>query len=807
MSCRWISRLLLFCFFFTSLTYAASSQKEDPIKIKYEQNTIVVQNTSNKIVNLRDAKIQFNYYGRILKITNAQENIQGIHFQSQDLRQSGGNKVYTVTISTDKKNLLNPNTSLKLKLVSDKKDVPHDFKFFTAPQPINVTVSVQNKDWVETISICNTSGASIPLKNIEFDFNYSKPMSNKIWGSPWAEWKLASQTGNQVVLIGGTPDTPALPSDPGCMNPLTIKFNASPSTPAPTGPFVFKAEMGNTSSVGNLRVSLASSPDGSLPNPSITVVGPNTNMQKAMTWGTNWDLTNLPVGSYTISGSTVSNGSQSYVAKPVNAQVNSQQTTNANITYQPAPTSAVTVTLNNPPTAQVPLTLTGKNGTINQTVSNGTVLQLANDTYQVASNIAGYNSVATPNPLIIPNATNLSISYTAINTGDAGSRKINFVNQCSFPVWFGFISGATPNKSGGETCATDADCYPNNTCVDRGAGGKHCFWTNPVPANNNFKLAPNGGVNSVVIPYTKLPNGAVWSGAAAGRTNCTSAGCETADCGNGEGGCPAGRGFKQPATQAEFTFQTSATDFYDVSAVNGLNIPVAMTPVNTPVNANDPYNCGAPGSTTPNTNIGACTWDLNPIFTEFNWVRAGGSACVSSSDCQSGSVCGLSVNPGKTPLLQKTCGKLIGYWNANEICGVQNNYGAPFNCQQQLPAPNNAYKMFQLLGCAPIPSCYQNGAQNNCCGCVNWDQEGVGVPPAPFTEQCVNSNNYWVSNVMPGLKWIKQACPSVYTYPYDDMSSTFVCRVMKDRNGTQVNSVDYTITFCPGGKTGGVSPS
>jgi hypothetical protein len=47
--------------------------------------------------------------------------------------------------------------------------------------------------------------------------------------------------------------------------------------------------------------------------------------------------------------------------------------------------------------------------------------------------------------------------------------------------------------------------------------------------------------------------------------------------------------------------------------------------------------------------------------------------------------------------------------------------------------------------------------------------------------------------VQPTLQWLKSGCPSAYTYPYDDMSSTFTCQEYS--NG--VNSVDYIIQFCP----------
>lgn len=40
---------------------------------------------------------------------------------------------------------------------------------------------------------------------------------------------------------------------------------------------------------------------------------------------------------------------------------------------------------------------------------------------------------------------------------------------------------------------------------------------------------------------------------------------------------------------------------------------------------------------------------------------------------------------------------------------------------------------------------------------------------------------------------MKKACPTAYTYPYDDMSSTFTCKNVIDG----VNSVNYEITFCP----------
>uniref|UniRef100_K3Y1N1 Thaumatin-like protein n=1 Tax=Setaria italica TaxID=4555 RepID=K3Y1N1_SETIT len=98
-------------------------------------------------------------------------------------------------------------------------------------------------------------------------------------------------------------------------------------------------------------------------------------------------------------------------------------------------------------------------------------------------------------------------------------------------------------------------------------------------ARGGMQLAP-GHATSIRLP-------AGWSGRVWGRQECKfdAAGrgrCATGDCGgtlycNGAGGAP-------PATLAEITLGSgsgapAAQDFYDVSLVDGYNIPIAMTPV------------------------------------------------------------------------------------------------------------------------------------------------------------------------------------------------------------------------------------
>lgn len=67
------------------------------------------------------------------------------------------------------------------------------------------------------------------------------------------------------------------------------------------------------------------------------------------------------------------------------------------------------------------------------------------------------------------------------------------------------------------------------------------------------------------------------------------------------------------------------------------------------------------------------------------------------------------------------------------------------------------------------------------------------MPPFPDTENCKNKNPTWADRAKSTLMWLKRACPTAYTYPYDDMTSTFTCKAMEDG----INNANYEITFCP----------
>lgn len=125
-----------------------------------------------------------------------------------------------------------------------------------------------------------------------------------------------------------------------------------------------------------------------------------------------------------------------------------------------------------------------------------------------------------------------------------GVESVTFTltNQCGYIVWPGILSGAGT----------------------------------PPLSTTGFALQP-GESNSIYVPIS-------WSGRLWGRTNCQydSTGkftCVTGDCGSGTPECSGG-GAAPPASLAEFTLNgANGLDFYDVSLVDGYNLPMLVAPV------------------------------------------------------------------------------------------------------------------------------------------------------------------------------------------------------------------------------------
>jgi len=348
-------------------------------------------------------------------------------------------------------------------------------------------------------------------------------------------------------------------------------------------------------------------------------------------------------------------------------------------------------------------------------------------------------------------------------------KVFNLENWCTNTVWFDATSGAAGSCSAG--CPTGSSCNSANGI---------CYWNIPTPTNGNFRLDPNGGTNALKFPI--YSNSVVWSGNLGGCLNGTCnnspSQCDSTGCGV-INGCP--------QTRAEFTLSLKGNDFYDVEVINGFNLPIAVYPEGS-YTSTGPYICGSPGAPVSLTGTGNCSWNFIPpsgYSQYYNWVSSGGNSCTSNNGCSVGTVCGLDQN------LQMNCGNLLGYWTADQICGNQGSFGNPFNCTAASTSnPGDTY--WNLYACnGGIGSCYQPGASSSCCGCQNWNKVGIYEPSG--TTQCVNINNEWVSVVLPTLQWLKAGVPNVYTYPFDDPTSTFQCGTFS----SGINIQNYKIVFCP----------
>ncbi|KAF8035435.1 hypothetical protein BT93_C1459 [Corymbia citriodora subsp. variegata] len=170
----------------------------------------------------------------------------------------------------------------------------------------------------------------------------------------------------------------------------------------------------------------------------------------------------------------------------------------------------------------------------------------------------------------------------------AYSATFTIVNKCSFKVWPGILSSAG---------------------------------TAPLPTTG-FALDP-GASSSVAIP-------ASWSGRLWGRTLCSEDpatgkfACLTGDCGSSGLEC-SGSGAAPPATLAEFTLDgAGGLDFYDVSLVDGYNLPMLVVPQ------------GGASSGAGNCTATGCAADLNAACPQELKVTSAGSeggvACKSACD-------------------------------------------------------------------------------------------------------------------------------------------------------------------------------
>ncbi len=464
-----------------------------------------------------------------------------------------------------------------------------------------------------------------------------------------------------------------------------------------------------------------------------------------------------------------------------------------------------------------------------------------------ASACGGGSSGSNPNPGPSPDPANPSCT--------TGQRTFTITNNTGQQIWIGVTGGSLPcntdadcptkatnscagadpstQKAGHCSCTSNSDCGSQAEC---NTNNNICFMYLPDLTTDQVNL-PVGAHSTICMPAPVDGAPFQWSGNIYARTGCNSTGqnCLTGECGaNSSGLCPTGTGGDPPNSLAEFTLSnqtlsTSGPDFYDVSIINGINVGVSMAPAAgtfSSSGSNNPYYCKTAGSTSAQGQLSACSWTINPTVptasptdqttllrdvhaTAFSGAGScpnGGNPnslgycpCTADSNCSSaGLLCGLATNAASGVQYAKVCGSPLGWWTADEICLSSNNTSpdiAAFNCGT---SNNNLYSCTNTNA----QSCYNSAAVpgGNCCGCATSasspyesDWPSVLSPDFGGTDNgCYGYNNNWFSVAQPWIIFLKQACPTAYSYPFDDATSTFTCD-----GSSSVGTPNYNITFLP----------
>jgi hypothetical protein len=421
------------------------------------------------------------------------------------------------------------------------------------------------------------------------------------------------------------------------------------------------------------------------------------------------------------------------------------------------------------------------------------------------------------------------------------SRTLTLDNMCPFSVYPGATVGAVggagnPVLCSNGACAAGQICNPTNN---------QCYWgklkTSGGAELDGYTLELKSGSRVTIdIPIvTSGPSDTIWSGGIWAGTDVpgstpprTAASAATGYCAASQNGmwdvipCADQITAPQnaPTTKAEFTLVNSQ-DTYDITAINGVSIPLAMLPtpgqsLEPPPPSNDPnevyYWCKEAGAATVSeTPARDCSWSFaatnNGIGMALVQHRTGAQSCGPTQACPSGQTCGIAFNSaeGVSGIYQECGQPLSGSWTAIQICaaaGYDNNNltHVSTDLKQRLDCVGSSGLNTALFQCTGHGSCYSTDANASCCGCPDWpDSYKPFGGNAAAANRCYATNPDWLGISYPWLNpYVKQACPTMYSYQYDDVTSTFTCT----SGLAKTNATNYTITFCPAGLTAEVAP-
>lgn len=457
-------------------------------------------------------------------------------------------------------------------------------------------------------------------------------------------------------------------------------------------------------------------------------------------------------------------------------------------------------------------------------------------------------------------------------------RKLTFINQCKQDIWIGAFGNVPGPKCMSnsdcpsqdtfcspiasvlpKTCSSNAGCDPGDFCEDGHCKFRQCNYvplkpgavdiTSGQPCSNNnqctdsqycnassgrcaavltdgngWEMKQDGSSETVCAPTP-------WAGRFWARTGC-------GDCTGGECLCDTGqclgndgKTFSQfcavsglnPVTIVEPNMRAfGPRDFYDISMVNGGNVPAQIVPdvgsFDLNAGINDKFYCGRPGCVDPN----GCQamGSANNLLPHCDWK---GDLAIEKAACtpsvlqklgQDGTTYVGCLTPNSVcpndPQNQLECGT-----TSSLLCSEDSDCGTNQQCNtgtgRCMTATTTNQNLYQCSG-SNVGSCYTHRTCSkpndplcdashlppgfhcdtttglcvnpNCCGCPSW---------APPGECFAGDNAEWQSVTKPFYEGIfRDACPLSYSFAYDDPGVTFTCQGHR-----ATNNVNYTITFCP----------
>ena len=299
-----------------------------------------------------------------------------------------------------------------------------------------------------------------------------------------------------------------------------------------------------------------------------------------------------------------------------------------------------------------------------------------------------------------------------------------------------------PRQNNGGTTLKISNLCPNDiypAILSQGGTG---------PSTQGFLL--NSGSNRNLSVSTD------WQGRVWGRSNCsfTSSGtrdpssnlpngmaCSTGDC---AGALDCKVTGQTPVTLAEFTLDGGQSqDFYDISMVDGYNLPMAIL-----------FDAPAGSNIDPSTTNPSCVGSAgNAALQNFDPYNTGSQTFLGTD----------SSNP--LPFEIKNTVPQIGKWCPWDL--QTNPPSAPGDGVYPYPDGNINRPLYNPC----FSACAKYGSPSYCC---TGQYDGSG--------KC--SPNYY-------SKAAKSVCPDAYSYAYDDQDSTFITPT----------GGNYEVVFCPGGRS------